>query len=813
MGLGNCEVAVALLLFLSCSSSVYGDAGDTITPSQPIKDPEAIVSAGKKFELGFFSPVNSTYRYVGLWYSNISAETQVLWVANRNNPINDSSGMMTISEDGNLVVLNGQGEVLWSSNVSNGFYQSTAQLTDDGNLVLKAGLNGNLVWQSFQQPTDTYIPKMTLSSNARTGKKTLLMSWRSSSDPSVGNFSAGLNPLGIPEFFIWYNGHPFWRSGPWGGQNFIGIPGMYTSVYLEGFSVQEADDTFTLSLIRDPVFRATYVLTSHGKFIEQYWDYGKQGWEYTWEAPSTECDIYGKCGPFGSCGAQNSPICTCLKGFVAKNKDEWNKGIWTSGCVRMTSLQCDGIQNGSEVGKEDGFMKLEMMKVPTFAEYWSNPSSEQECKDECLMNCSCVAYSYYNGFGCMAWTGNLIDIQKFSEGGTDLNIRLAYTELGAIAICICLFFSWKWMATHRERNLICEETLSSEAQDTIFDGNLPENIMEVKLEPVFKLQILETATNNFDISMKLGQGGFGAVYRGKLPDGQEIAVKRLSRTSGQGLEELMNEVVVISKLQHRNLVRLLGCCVEGEEMMLVYEYMPNKSLDAFLFDSLRKGQLDWKRRFHIINGICRGLLYLHRDSRLRIIHRDLKPSNILLDHELNPKISDFGIARISGGNEVNTTRVVGTFGFMSPEYLMEGRFSEKSDVFSFGVVLLEIVSGRRNAHFYSNENALSLIGFAWKLWNEGDIAALVDPAISDPCFQVEIFRCIHIGLLCVQELAKDRPAVSTIISMLNSEIVDLPTPKKPAFVERQSSLDTESITQSHKINSINNVTISDLKGR
>ncbi|KAJ6893349.1 hypothetical protein NC652_027396 [Populus alba x Populus x berolinensis] len=144
----------------------------------------------------------------------------------------------------------------------------------------------------------------------------MLTSWRSSSDPSVGNFSAGINPLGIPEFFIWYNGHPFWRSGPWGGQNFIGIPDMYTSGYLEGFSVQdEGDGTFTLSLIRDPVIRATYVLTSHGKFIEKYWDYGKGGWEYNWETPSTECDIYGKCGPFGSCDAQNSPICTCLEGL------------------------------------------------------------------------------------------------------------------------------------------------------------------------------------------------------------------------------------------------------------------------------------------------------------------------------------------------------------------------------------------------------------------------------------------------------------------------------------------------------------------
>ncbi|KAF9672240.1 hypothetical protein SADUNF_Sadunf11G0020400 [Salix dunnii] len=824
MGLGYCEVAVALLLLLSCSCSFYGDAGDIITPSQPIRDPEAIISAGNMFELGFFGPINSTYRYVGIWYSNISAETQVVWVANRNSPIKDSSGMMTISEDGNLVVLNGKGEVLWSSNVLNGSNQSTAHLTDDGNLVLKSGPDGNPVWQSFQEPTDTYLPKMRLSANARTGKKRLLTSWRNISDPSVGNFTAGINPLGIPEFFIWHDGQPFWRSGPWGGQNFIGIPEMEPSVYLRGFSIQdEGDGTFTLSSIQDPDIRLTYVLTSRGKFTEQYWE--KRYWTYDWEAPSTDCDIYGKCGPFGRCDAQNSPICRCLIGFVPKNQDEWNKGIWTSGCARKTSLHCHRIRNGSEVGKEDGFMKLEMMKVPTFALYWSYPSSsEQACKDECLKNCSCVAYSYYKGFGCMAWTGNLIDIQQFSERGADLNIRLAYTEFGnntikkviismsviggATAFFICVFFSWKWMATHREKKVRSEETLSLKTR-----GNLPENVNEVKLEPLFKLQVLETATNNFDISKKLGQGGFGAVYRGKLPDGQEIAVKRLSRTSGQGLEELMNEVVVISKLQHRNLVRLLGCCVEGEEMMLVYEYMPNKSLDAFLFDSLRKGKLDWERRFNIINGICRGLLYLHRDSRLRIVHRDLKPSNILLDHELNPKISDFGIARIFGGNEANTSRVVGTFGYMAPEYLIEGTFSEKSDVFSFGVLLLQIVSGRRNAHFYGNEHGLSRIGFAWKLWNEGGITAFVDPAISEPCFLVEILRCIHIGLLCVQELAKDRPVVSTIISMLNSEIVDLPTPKKPAFVERQSSSGTESSTQSQMINSVNNVTFSDLHGR
>ncbi|KAK9218934.1 hypothetical protein WN943_007573 [Citrus x changshan-huyou] len=196
--------------------------------------------------------------------------------------------------------------------------------------------------------------------------------------------------------------------------------------------------------------------------------------------------------------------------------------------------------------------------------------------------------------------------------------------------------------------------------------------------PIFPLGLALEATNHFSHENKLGEGGFGPVYKGILADGKEIAVKRLSRSSGQGLQEFKNEVTLIAKLQHKNLVRLLGCCLDGNELLLIYEYMPNKSLDLFLFDSTKGAQLDWKRRISIINGIARGLLYLHEDSRLRVIHRDLKTSNVLLDHEMNPKISDFGMARIFSGNqnEANTNRVVGTYGYMAPEYAMEGVFSE-----------------------------------------------------------------------------------------------------------------------------------------
>ncbi|WJZ96230.1 hypothetical protein VitviT2T_014936 [Vitis vinifera] len=402
-----------------------------------------------------------------------------------------------------------------------------------------------------------------------------------------------------------------------------------------------------------------------------------------------------------------------------------------------------------------------------------------------------------------------------ADKSRDMKVTVTVTVIiGTIFVAVFIYFSRRWITKRRAKNKKRKEMLSSDRGDVhlnVSDANiLGDRMNQVKLEelPLVDFGKLVTATNNFDEANKLGQGGFGSVYRGRLPEGQEIAVKRLSRASAQGLEEFMNEVVVISKLQHRNLVRLLGCCIEGDEKMLIYEYMPKKSLDALLFDPLRQETLDWKKRFSIIEGIGRGLLYLHRDSRLRIIHRDLKASNILLDANLNPKISDFGMARIFGGNQdqANTIRVVGTYGYMSPEYAMEGRFSEKSDVFSFGVLLLEIVSGRRNNSFYHDEQSLSLLGYAWKLWNEDNMEALIDGSISEACFQDEILRCIHVGLLCVQELAKDRPSISTVVSMLCSEIARLPTPKKPAFTERQISKDTESLGQSQNNCSVDRAT-------
>ncbi|KAI3682892.1 hypothetical protein L1987_83243 [Smallanthus sonchifolius] len=311
-----------------------------------------------------------------------------------------------------------------------------------------------------------------------------------------------------------------------------------------------------------------------------------------------------------------------------------------------------------------------------------------------------------------------------------------------------------------------------------------EMITEESLQ--FELGTIEEATNNFSNDNKIGEGGFGVVYKGTLPNGLEIAVKRLSKRSAQGSLEFKNEVVLLAKLQHRNLVRLLGFCLHAEEKILIYEYVANHSLDFFLFDPTKQAKLDWSMRYKIIGGITRGVLYLHEDSRLRIIHRDLKTSNILLDEEMNPKISDFGMARIVCGSQTQamTNRIVGTFGYMSPEYAMHGYFSVKSDVFSLGVMLLEIISGKKNTTVFQ-PGYTDLLCHAWSKWKNADALGIVDSNLVDSILETEALRCINIALLCVQEDDELRPSMASVVLMLNSNSIPLLVPENPPFVSRK----------------------------
>ncbi|KAF9593832.1 hypothetical protein IFM89_025617 [Coptis chinensis] len=395
------------------------------------------------------------------------------------------------------------------------------------------------------------------------------------------------------------------------------------------------------------------------------------------------------------------------------------------------------------------------------------------------------------------------------NGGSGIiGLVLGVTVGGAMVLILVTGSLCLWFVKDKKRKKMMRRGSGIEVQDS--DGQT--TIMDDVMSFLFEFDILVMATENFSLSNQLGTGGFGSVYKGKMPNGEEIAVKKLAVGSNQGVEEFSNEVMLLLRMQHRNLVKLLGCCVQREDRMLVYEYLHNKSLDCFLFDKSKSAILDWSKRFNIIVGIARGLLYLHEDSQLRIIHRDIKASNILLDEQMYPKISDFGLARLFPDelSQVRTRRIAGTVGYMAPEYAVRGLLSVKSDVFSFGVLILEIISGRKNYDSQLEEHNKELLNLTWQLDREGRLMELVDVNIGS-CPQPEVLKCIRIGLLCCQESIQERPVMSSILVMLSNESVTTPLPGRPAYYGSSADNTVEPFERSDSVNS--SITFTELSGR
>ncbi|KAL3738054.1 hypothetical protein ACJRO7_019563 [Eucalyptus globulus] len=805
-----------------------------ITPSEPLFPNQTLVSSGNIFELGFFKLSGSENQYIGIRYKNLMP-SKIVWVANRERPLvyKDRSAKLTIGSDGNLKLMDGQENIVWSTNVSSRSNHTSAVLLDSGNFVLQDE-NYAHIWESFEDPTDTLLPTMRLEVNVKTRVKKLLISWRSDSDPFPGSFSTGLTYETPPQIFTWNGSTPYRRGGQWDKSKFVGIPTMDQS-YKSGYTVEQdtQQGTTYFSVKVYNIFGYLFIY-SEGSVKLMYWDDRAMKWSKGWASANDTCPIYGTCGPFGVCNSLNSPICRCIYGFVPKSNEEWNSGNWTRGCVREMELNCQ--KNTSTLTstnvKEDEFWQMSRMRLPDSADYVLDVEDEEGCESWCRRNCSCLAYSYVSTIGCMVWNKDLIDLREFPTAGEDLSVRVAHVKAGGsphkaviislstiagimfFAVFVFVLCKWKTGNLNKIRRLL-DLVDTPEKSTKLTQGNAwqeqlkQDDSLELTL---YSFDSILLATNKFSTTSKLGQGGFGSVYKGKLKDGKEVAVKRLSSTSAQGVEEFKNEIILISKLQHRNLVKLVGYCIEGEEKILLYEYLSNKSLDAFLFDSRKKAELDWGKRFQIIQGIARGLLYLHRDSCRRVIHRDLKVSNILLNEKMNPKISDFGLARMFEGTEVlvNTQKIVGTRGYMSPEYVMGGIFSERSDVYSFGVLLLEIVSGKKNTAMY-DQGHLNLLSYAWQLWSDGKALDLTDVAmaVSSP---LEVTRCIHVGLLCVQDHAPDRPNMLNVVLILSGES-DLPQPRQPIFTF-QAEMPNRSIpSQQESIWSVNTITNTVVEGR
>ncbi|KVI10416.1 Apple-like protein [Cynara cardunculus var. scolymus] len=535
----------------------------TISDSQFLTDEDTLVSPAGIFELGFFRPApgRSENRYLGIWYKKISIKT-VVWVANRDFPITGapSHHVLKIADPGILVLMNNITVVWTSPNTTITSPNATAKLHDTGNLVV-VDVHKNNIWQSFDHPTDTLLPAMKFGKDLLNNKEWYLSSWRSNQDPNRGEFTWRFDTRSYPQNQLKQGEMVRFREALSGDSTVSNLLIAYDVV------INSTEVTFTYNVVNSSIIlRST--LSSYGKLENLMWVEDGKRWQLLSALPRDICDTYNICSSYGSCRPVTSQRCVCLDEtrFVPRNPKSWETADWSGGCVRRTPLNCE---DGS-----DGFMKYSNVKLPDTQSCWFNRSMMlKECETKCLMNCSCMAYSNtdaIDGGGCLLWFNDLVDITEVSAsmGGRE----------------IFLF--------HR------------------FPKRRKDQTLESSYSCLFR-ELFSSASSPHGYGIE-GKKGIKPKQQGKgmLEEGLEIAVKRLSKTSSQGVDEFKNEVICISKLQHRNLVKLLGCCIHGDEKMLIYEYMPNKSLDSFIFDKRARLLLDWPKRFNIIKGIARGL-WLH----------------------------------------------------------------------------------------------------------------------------------------------------------------------------------------------------------
>ncbi|KAF7126645.1 hypothetical protein RHSIM_Rhsim11G0022400 [Rhododendron simsii] len=698
----------------------FGTSIDTITPTQTIKDGDVLVSSGETFALGFFNPGNSSRRYVGIWYNKITEQT-VVWVANRDSPINGTTGVLSFNQKGNLEIYdNTRNLTVWHTNITAGSY--SARLLDSGNLVLFQGdsMSGGVVWQSFDHPTNTQLPNMKLGLDRRTGREWLLTTWKSRDDPGIGEYSYRVEPSEVPQLVMFKGSTRVWRIPAWLARHSSAKPETTPSFIFNGTYVNNPDEVYSFYTLINESNVATVFVDELGSLKHVTW-VGK--WTEFYSVPQDICDAYGRCGAYGYCDSNNGREfqCTCLPGYEPRSIGEWYLRDASSGCIKKR-------EELSMCGNGEGFVKVAYAKIPDMSKARARIGlSMNECKEECLRNCSCLAYTSEAEGGeranCFTWHENLMDVRKFTRrfpnGGLDLYVRVDAVEL----------------AQHKESRRLNGKMVAVMVTSVV--------LTSVLIISLVCWLVMKKRRRGKDIQESDDENGH-------LSTGKDIAVKRLSTHSKQGLKEFKNEVILIAKLQHRNLVRLLGCCIHGEERMLVYEYMPNGSLDSFIF-----------------------------------------------------------VAEITGSKLLTWSRR----GYMAPEYAIDGIFSTKSDIFSFGVIVLEIISGKRNRKFHHADHDLNLLGHAWKLWFDGKASELIDPLMEGSFSMSTVLRCIQIGLLCVQKCPKDRPTMSSVVTMLVSDTVVLTQPKQPGFYIDRSPKETQECSPAQSSLSINEVTMTHLDAR
>ncbi|GFS41141.1 S-locus lectin protein kinase family protein [Actinidia rufa] len=577
--------------------------------------------------------------------------------------------------------------------------------------------------------------------NKLRNEKQVLTSWRSSEDPALSLFSLELQP-NSSNILLWNGSKLYWTTELWDGKGFSLVLEKALAHYIKNVTyVSNENESYFTYESRIPTALTRLVLDVTGQLKQFVWEKDFPTWSLFWAKPPQQCEVYAFCGPFSSC-TQDVPICTCIEGFEPRTLADWELGDHSDGRVRKIPLECDN-------GGNDTFVLVTNIRFPVNSEALTVGNID-ECQLVCLRNCSCTAYAYNNG--CLIWGSALLNVQKLpvdDMSGRDLHVRVATSELEAT----------RPKAKRRETLWRARDATLKEVEDSLV---------------VFKFRDIRNATKNF--SEKLGEGGFGSVFMGTLPNSTLVAVK-LPKSLEQGEKQFCAEVSTIGMIQHINLVHLHGFCKEGTQRFLVYDYMPNGSLESHLFNK-DSNVLDWKKRYKLPIGIARALAYLHEKCRDCIVHCDMKPDNILLDGEYNPKVVDFGLAKLlrRDFSRILTT-VRGTRGYLAPEWISGEAITSKADVFSYGMVLFEIISGRRNIDIVNDE---MVEYFAYRVAskiNEGKevLVTLLDTKLEGNAGVEELTRACKVACWCIQDDEKDRPTMGQVVQVLEGFIeVDAP---------------------------------------
>ncbi|XP_048557442.1 G-type lectin S-receptor-like serine/threonine-protein kinase At2g19130 [Triticum urartu] len=781
-------VAYGLLLLLPLRNPACRAATDTISAGQVLAGKDTLVSSNGKFALGFFQPNSKSSRhasnwYLGVWFNTVPKFTPA-WVANGDKPA--TSPELAISGDGNLVIIDQSTKsIIWSTQANTTANSTRAMLLKTGNLVLQSTSNSShVLWQSFDYPTDTHLAGAKLGRDKVTGLNRRLVSRKNMIDPAPGMYVYELHEKnGSARFSLaaLNSSMPYWSSGEWNGHYFGSIPEMSGRQLIDfTFVNNEQEVYFTYTLLDDTTIMR-FALNNSGQVKILLWVERAQDWVPAYTNPNDHCDVYGICGPFTICEEDKLPYCSCMEGFSIRSPDDWELEDRTGGCMRNAQLDCRINENTS---MQDRFYSLPCVGLPDNGRKIGDATNVAGCAQVCLRNCNCTAYSYgYNG--CFVWDDELTNVkqQRCGDIGNNnqatLYLRLADKEVkrlgrnrrriiigSAVGASVALFGLLSLFFLLMTRRMCARRMKNLQG-----DGGI---IM-------FRYADLQRATKNF--SEKLGTGGFGSVFKGVLNDSSAIAVKRLDGAR-QGEKQFRAEVRSIGTIQHINLVKLIGFCTEGDRRLIVYEHMQNRSLDAHLFHSNATG-LKWSIRYQIAIGVARGLAYLHDSCRDCIIHCDIKPENILLDASFAPKIADFGMAKFLGRDFSRVlTTMRGTIGYLAPEWLSGTLITAKVDVYSYGMVLLEIVSGKRNSGRQcttDDDDVYFPVQVANKLL-QGGAGSLMDSNLHDDVHLDQVERALKVACWCIQDHEFDRPTMGEVVQYLEG-VLEVNIPPMPRLLE------------------------------